>query len=138
MHKALLLDTHIWIWYVMGCAELKTQEQGLITRALREREAYLAAISLWEIGMLDKKQRIILDMPGLAWINLFMTSTPIQIIPLSPEIAMDSCNLPSVFHNDPADRMITATARIKNLKLVTRDERILKYGKQAFVLTHPA
>lgn len=138
MNKPLLLDTHIWIWYVMGSPELKKKDQDLITQALCHHEAYLAAISLWEIAMLEKKQRIILDMPCLNWINTFMTATPIQCVPLTPDIAVDSCNLPNSLHNDPADRMITATARTKNLMLVTRDERILHYGKQSFVLTHSA
>lgn len=138
MNKPLLVDTHIWIWFVMGSPELQSKDQDLITQALRQQSAYLAAISLWEIAMLDKKQRIILDMPCLTWVNTFMASTPIQIVSLSPEIAIESCNLPNFSHNDPADRMITATARIKNLKLVTRDERILEYGKKGFVLTHLA
>lgn len=54
-------------------------------------------------------------------------------MPLSPEIAVESCALPDNFHVDPADRIIVATARLENLILVTKDQQILKYGKQKFV-----
>ncbi|MGV3739875.1 MAG: type II toxin-antitoxin system VapC family toxin [Gammaproteobacteria bacterium] len=135
MNKPILIDTHIWIWYLMGSVELSKNIQQLITSSLQNQQAHLAAISLWEISMLDKKRRIILDMPCLSWIHKFIELTHIKILPLTVEIAVESCNLPDQFHPDPADRMITATARIENLTLITRDERILDYGNQSYVLT---
>ena len=52
---------------------------------------------------------------------------------LEPEIAVESCFLPGEFHNDPADRFLVATARLKNAALVTRDQRIIEYGNQGHV-----
>jgi PIN domain nuclease of toxin-antitoxin system len=49
------------------------------------------------------------------------------VIDLSPDVAIDSCNLPGVFHKDPADRIIVAAARIHNLTLLTKDQKILDY-----------
>lgn len=118
----------------MGSSELDKPSQTLITEALHQRQAYLAAISLWEISMLDQKKRIVLDMPCLAWINKFLELTPIQNINLSPEIVVDACYLPGEFHPDPADRMIAATARVEQCGLMTRDARMIQYGKQGFVL----
>ena len=46
---------------------------------------------------------------------------------LSPEIAIDSTQLPPPFHKDPADQMIVATARIHNVPLVTCDHKIRAY-----------
>ena len=52
----------------------------------------------------------------------------IEIIPLSLEITLESNQLPGAFHNDPADQIIVATARMRNLTLLTKDEPILKYS----------
>ena len=49
-------------------------------------------------------------------------------IPSSRQIAVKSDALPHVFHRDPADRLIVATARVANATLMTRDQRILDYA----------
>jgi PIN domain nuclease of toxin-antitoxin system len=51
------------------------------------------------------------------------------LVPLAPEIAVESSRLPGTFHGDPADRIIVATARREGAILLTRDERIIAYGK---------
>ena len=48
-------------------------------------------------------------------------------IDLTPEVAWEAYNLPGRFHNDPADRLLVATARVRSLTLVTGDDLILRY-----------
>jgi PIN domain nuclease of toxin-antitoxin system len=124
----ILLDTHTLIWYVGG-NEINRQARKMIDTAIQENRIYLAAISLWEINMLLMKQRIILEMPGFEWVNRAIRELHLQIAPLTPAIAVESCNLPESFHGDPADRMIVGTARVEGMTLVTRDANILAYGK---------
>ena len=121
--SSILLDTHVLIWYLNGDDELGGAVRKKITYAIHENNVHLAAISLWEIGMLSKKQRVVLEMPYLEWINKGLEATRINIVELSPAIANESCDLPGKFHEDPADRMIVATARVENLTLVTRDRK---------------
>ena len=125
----LLLDTHVFIWYVNGNEELHKRTRNLIDAATHANGLYLAAISLWEISMLDLKQRIILEMPCLEWINRAVKALHLQIVPITPSIAVESCNLPGNFHGDPADRLIIGTARAEGLTLATRDATILDYAK---------
>jgi len=47
---------------------------------------------------------------------------------LTPQVAIESYALPEVFHRDPADRLIVATARVASATLMTRDRRILDYA----------
>lgn len=131
--SGILLDTHVWIWYVNGSAELGHAAIKSITNALHQHQAHLAAISLWEICMLEKKKRITLGMPYLEWVNKSIDLTGLKVVAMTPEIIADSCHLPGAFHSDPADCLITATARVENLELLTRDELILAYGKQNYV-----
>jgi PIN domain nuclease of toxin-antitoxin system len=50
------------------------------------------------------------------------------VLPLSTEVAVESCHLPGEFHRDPADQIITATARVHALTLLTADQRLQAYG----------
>jgi PIN domain nuclease of toxin-antitoxin system len=48
-----------------------------------------------------------------------------QIVPIDVEIAMEVVALGSALR-DPADRTIVATARVRRLRLVTSDRRIIE------------
>ncbi len=129
-----LLDTHVWFWMVRG------QEGRLAasTAAKLEQTAFAAplgvsVISVWEIALLASKGRIGLGMPVHEWVESALNRPGFMLMGLDPGIAIESCNLPGGFHADPADRFLVATARLKNAVIVTRDKRILKYGKQGHV-----
>jgi PIN domain nuclease of toxin-antitoxin system len=51
----------------------------------------------------------------------------VSFIPIDNEIAYRSVRLPLPLHNDPADRMIIATAMKLDATVVTKDEKILNY-----------
>jgi PIN domain nuclease of toxin-antitoxin system len=77
--------------------------------------------------MMVAKGRIQVKIDPRLWLDNAIEKTGLKIIDLSPEIALESCNLPGDFHKDPADQIIVATARIHNLKLLTKDRKILDY-----------
>ena len=49
------------------------------------------------------------------------------IVPFSFEIAMKAYTIPELFHKDPADRILVATALTEDLTFITADEQILDY-----------
>jgi PIN domain nuclease of toxin-antitoxin system len=51
----------------------------------------------------------------------------VQLVALTPRIAIESTKLPGSFHRDPADQIIVATARIHDIPLLTVDSRVLQY-----------
>lgn len=130
----LLLDTHVLIWLMNGDASLSIKTKKLIEKVYKEGSICIAAISVWEVAMLEKKQRIVLNKPCFEWIKDALRFG-IRLIPLSPEIAIESCYLPGYLAGDPADRIIIASARVESLCLVTCDEKILTYGEQNLVLS---
>ena len=77
--------------------------------------------------MMAAKKRIELNISPLKWMTRAISETGITVSELSPDIAIDACNLPGEFHKDPADRIIVATARVHNLTLLTKDQKILDY-----------
>ncbi len=131
--KGILLDTHVWIWLMEGAPELGLTHQKMINQAAQESLVGIAAISLWEMSMLTMKRRVRLEKPLLTWIKDALALPGIELKPLTPEIAVESSQLPDGFHGDPADRLIVATARVHGLSLLTRDEKILDYVKQEYL-----
>lgn len=133
MTNNFLLDTHVFIWLLNGDITLPLKIRKLIGQALTEGEVYLSAISCWEIAMLEQHGRIILTKPCIEWIHEGFARSGVQLLPLTPDISVESCQLPDFQHGDPADRMIIAGARLHNASLVTRDKTIIAYGKKHYV-----
>ncbi len=129
-----LLDTHVWFWLVRGReGRLSAGTAAKLEQTALGAPLGVSVISIWEIALLAGKGRIGLGMPVHEWVESALNHPGFMLIGLEPEIAIESCNLPAGFHVDPADRFLVATARLKNAVIVTRDKRILKYGKQGHV-----
>lgn len=67
------------------------------------------------------------------WVRRALGAPGVHFSPLSPEVALDSTRLPEPVHGDPADRILVATARRVGATLVTRDTKILDYGRQGLL-----
>ena len=50
--RSLLLDTHVWIWFMLANAELAIGERNVINRAAASGRLRIAAISVWEAALL--------------------------------------------------------------------------------------
>jgi PIN domain nuclease of toxin-antitoxin system len=124
----LLLDTHVWLWLVAGSPDLSTEARHSIDGAAAAGTLRIAAISLWEIALLASRGRIVLGKSISLWLEEALADPGPTIDPLSRQIAIESYALPDVFHRDPADRMIVATARVTSAVLMTRDQQILDYA----------
>jgi PIN domain nuclease of toxin-antitoxin system len=124
----LLLDTHVWLWLVAGSPDLSTEARDTINGAAAAGTLRIAAISLWEIALLASRGRIVLGKSIGLWLEEALVDPGPAVDPLTPQIAIESYALPEVFHRDPADRLIVATARVANAMLMTRDRRILDYA----------
>jgi PIN domain nuclease of toxin-antitoxin system len=135
--KVLLLDTHVWLWLVSGAEPLRRSVLSAVEGAARRGRIRVSAISVWEVAMLEAKGRIRLAKDCLAWVQEALSAPGASLVPLTPEIAVESSRLPGDFHGDPADRILVATARLLGATLLTRDERILAYGKGKLVSVMP-
>jgi PIN domain nuclease of toxin-antitoxin system len=130
----LVLDTHVWIWVLEGKQkELSTATVDLIETAAGRAQLAVAAISVWEVAMLEAKGRISLSRSIDEWVAEALTAPGVRLAELSPEIALESTRLPGTPPKDPADRMILATTRVLGGTLVTCDDEILEYGEPGYV-----
>ena len=124
----IVLDTHIWVWWVHGSEELSTRQARNIES--QENDVIgVSAISLWEIAKLVERRRLELSCPLKEWFDKALSYPGVRLLQLTPEIAIESTRLPGEFHRDPADQIIVATARLYDCYLLTSDDKILKYPK---------
>jgi PIN domain nuclease of toxin-antitoxin system len=130
----LILDTHIWIWAINGeIARLSTKAIEAIEIASRNNQLGVSAISVWEVGMLESKGRIQCGKVCLDWVRDALSAPGLRLIPLMPEIAVESSRLPGGLHGDPADRILAATSRIMKATLVTKDLKLIEYAAQSYI-----
>ena len=132
--SALLLDTHVWLWYAEGVSErLRPASIRKLDEARTGAGLVISAISVWEIGMHSARGRIQLAVPLRDWVERALGVPGIRLAPLDAAVAAESTLLPGLPLGDPADRFLIATARVHGLVLATRDERILEYAKSGFL-----
>jgi PIN domain nuclease of toxin-antitoxin system len=130
----LILDTHIWIWAINGdIARLSPEAINAIELASQNNQLGISAISVWEVGMLESKGRVQLGKACLDWVRDALTAPGSRLLPLTPEIAIESSRLPGGLHGDPADRILAATSRIMRATLVTKDLKLIEYGVKSFI-----
>ena len=124
----IVLDTHALVWWVNGDSRLSTPEKSAIDDVLEQGGRVLvSAITAWEIAMLVVRGRIALAMDLDEWLRVVETLEGVCIVPITAQTAVQSVTLPGEFHKDPADRLIVALAREKNVPIITADEKIQTY-----------
>lgn len=121
----VLLDTHIWLWYLLGDRRLPIHLQTLI--ADPKTQLYLSPISIWETLVLVQKGRISLQPDANIWVDLALQSLPTDEAKLNNSIAILSRKI-SLTHQDPADRFIAATAIHYGLTLATVDAHLIGHS----------
>ena len=121
----ILLDTHIWFWWVQDTGRLSEAQRNQLQ--VGEADGLgVSVISCWEIAMLVAKKRLVLSDSIDDWMRQALNYPGIRRLQLTPRIALESTRLPGDFHADPADRIIVATSRIFGLPLLTHDRAILR------------
>ena len=118
----LLLDTHIWLWTLQDPKRLGRRTLQHIKD--EANELWLSPISTWEALILNFKGRIHIKGDLTEWLAQAIAGT--REAPLTHEIALVARQLS--LHQDPADRILAATAEVLDLTLVTADERLLGLG----------
>lgn len=116
----LLLDTHVALWWLSAHPRLDARAQALIA----DSECYLSAASVWEVAIKFKLGKLPLSPSALVSAALDSGVRPLSV---TQEHGMTTAELPPL-HNDPFDRLLIAQARVEQLRLLTGDREIGRYG----------
>lgn len=119
-----LLDTHVFLWWIMADPKLPPYVGKVISDA--DNELFFSAASCWEIAIKAQLGRLKLpSSPGI-FISEQLAMNAIQVLPIQAHHALHTFNLPH-HHRDPFDRMIIAQAQLEEISVLTSDPLFAKY-----------
>jgi PIN domain nuclease of toxin-antitoxin system len=121
----LLLDTCCIIWAISQPAVLSQTAKTLLIAD--ESEIHVSVISVAEIACAAERGRIVIDRHWKKWFRHYVNLNEWRVESIDLDIMEEAYSLPETFHADPADRIITATTRLKKYTLLTADRKILSY-----------
>ena len=124
----IVLDTHVWVWYLDNPELLGEQARMSAEHARKTSSICISSISVWEIFMLEHKGRLRLRVPVLEWVRKSERLSFLRFVPVDNDIARISVKLTEYPHQDPADRMIIATALSLGIPILTKDHKIREYS----------
>ena len=132
MGPRLLMDTHVLVRSMIEPKRLSQKQSIALQRAVgRGEPVAFSAISLLEVAVLSQQGKIKLKKGLEEFFADIQNNSQLRLLPLDFAIAADVVSLEVL--RDPADRVVTATARVHGLRLVTSDNRIIDSGLVAVI-----
>ncbi len=128
MSEIIILDTHIWLWFING--NLDRIPPGWIERIEAAEQVGISPVSCYEIALAHQKGRLVLPALAQEWFDAALDAVGIKLFPLTAEVTCRAVSLSPV-HRDPFDRMIIATALSYGAKLASVDRSFLQYAELA-------
>src|SRR5690625_2364915 len=122
----ILLDTHIWLWWLLGDGNLSRSDIDGVGRLAVNRLSTVTWVSVWDNEMLERKDRIRLEPNFSEWIKKAANPDFLTILPVDTEVIIAQRTLPESFHADPADRLLVATAILSGYPFATYDSAIIQ------------
>ena len=121
----VLLDTHVFLWWIAGSPLLSAHAQSVI--ADPTTEVYLSVASGWEIAIKSRLGKLKMPSNLQAFMATQLQLNSIQVLPIQMIHALHVSTLPD-HHRDPFDRLLVAQSQIENMPLLTSDPQIVRYG----------
>jgi PIN domain nuclease of toxin-antitoxin system len=121
----LLLDTHIFLWFISGDQRLPIHLQNSI-RDLNN-DVYLSCVSVWEVTVKYQLGKLPLPESPEIYLPKQRQQHLINTLTLDEESVAQLLNLP-LLHRDPFDRILICQALQHNLTIVTVDTAIRAYS----------
>jgi PIN domain nuclease of toxin-antitoxin system len=109
---------------MLGDSRLSARDRNALDDLPSGSRPGLCDISLWEVALLAQLGRLRLDDDLEDWLRIAASPATVEMLPITPDVVAEMNRLPATFHQDPADRLIVATARAAGLPLATHDARI--------------
>lgn len=118
----LLLDTHLYLWWLDDHPRLTVQAKNRIADA---REVFVSSVSIWEATIKASIGKLDVDVDELV---TQIEASGFRELTISAKHAAAVRSLPAL-HNDPFDRLLVAQAICEPLRLLTHDEKLRGYSE---------
>jgi PIN domain nuclease of toxin-antitoxin system len=121
----ILLDTHIFLWFISGDIRLSTDVRDAIRDP--DNEVYLSAVSVWEAIVKYQLGKLPLPEPPEIYLPKQRDLHQIVSLALDESSVAQLANL-SPLHRDPFDRMLICQALQNGLTIATVDAAVRAYS----------
>jgi len=121
----ILLDTHIFLWFVNDELRLSDHLKDLIED--ENNVSYLSFASLWEMSIKYNLGKLNFDNSYEEFVEAEIIQSRISLIEIELEHLKINATLP-FHHRDPFDRLIIAQSMAENIPIVTLDSAFDKYS----------
>jgi len=120
----MLLDTHIFLWWLFGDDHLPNGVRQYIED--RDNEVFVSAASVWEIATKYRIGKLPQAGDVAKHTSAWIERAGFQSLAISVEHAQlaGSWDMP---HRDPFDRMLAAQAKLENMPLATVDKELHRF-----------
>lgn len=118
----IVLDTHALLWWAIDPDKLSGEARKVVAE-MERHGGFASAISIWEIGIKVKRGKLELPLSVDEMARRIERGRVVELVPVDTSIWLRSLSL-SWDHPDPTDRVIVATALLRNLPLLTKDAAI--------------
>lgn len=121
----ILLDTHIFLWFISGDSRLSIDVQNAIRDP--NNEAYLSVVSVWESIIKNQLGKLPLPESAETYLPKQRDRHKIASLNLDEGSVAQLTKLP-LLHRDPFDRILICQALQHGLTLATVDDTIRIYS----------
>lgn len=118
-----LLDTHTFIWFVEGDAQLSENARKTIEE--KGVENFVSIANLWEIAIKISLEKLELKTP-FSRILEEIVKNGFKLLPITFEDTLTLSSLP-FHHRDPFDRIIISQCISRNVAALSKDKAFEKY-----------
>ncbi len=126
---ALLLDTHVWVWFLEN--DEKRMSKKTVKRLITAEEAgelLISDISFWEVANKSTRAKLF-SLDAIVWLERAAAAPGLTYLPVERAALIQSTRLFGTPPRDPADRILIATAQLNGATLVTADATIIEYAR---------
>ncbi len=123
--EVIVLDTHALIFWVTQSARLGREAAREIGRA---GVIGVPGVVLWEAAMLVERGELRVTPDAATWLREVTRLPRVEILHITPTIAVTAVAVGRAVRGDPIDPLITATAIAFAAPLITRDTAIQDYA----------
>ena len=120
----LLLDTHVFLWYI--AADPKLPPPFSVAIGDPANEVYLSAASIWEVVVKHALGKLPLPAPPADYLPRQRDAQGIVALPIDEAAMTHLADIPAL-HRDPFDRILIAQALQHGLTIVTLDAEVIAY-----------
>ena len=120
-----LLDTHTFIWFVMGNPKISTE----VRTQIENNENLLSIASVWEMAIKYSSGKLSFDLPFEVFIEQQISNNGIDLLEIRTAHIKVVATLP-LHHRDPFDRLLIAQAMVEQIPILSADSAFDAYSIQ--------